>query len=141
MKPATVYFHTDAAATPCMATLRASSGFTWPLPCRSVGGPGLPVVLRLDRLGRNLADPVRLIAELETESTSNLEKIETDSPAGKLIVMSAGGPTFVGVSRPRRFRPRPLPLGGTLVTNRSRQRDRLQRIPPHRSRNTRPFAP
>ena len=46
------------------------------------------VVWRLDRLGRNLADLVRLIAELETRSIhfeSLTEKIETRSPAGKLV--------------------------------------------------------
>src|SRR5271157_5387171 len=46
------------------------------------------VVWRLDRLGRNLADLVRLIAELETRRIhfeSLTEKIETGSPAGKLV--------------------------------------------------------
>ena len=46
------------------------------------------VVWRLDRLGRNLADLVRLIAELETRRIhfeSLMEKIETRSPAGKLV--------------------------------------------------------
>lgn len=46
------------------------------------------VVWRLDRLGRNLADLVRLIAELETRQVnfeSLTEKIETRSPAGKLV--------------------------------------------------------
>jgi DNA invertase Pin-like site-specific DNA recombinase len=46
------------------------------------------VVWRLDRLGRNLADLVRLIAELETRRIhfeSLTEKIETHSPAGKLV--------------------------------------------------------
>lgn len=46
------------------------------------------VVWRLDRLGRNLADLVRLIAELETRQIhfeSLTEKIETRSPAGKLV--------------------------------------------------------
>jgi DNA invertase Pin-like site-specific DNA recombinase len=46
------------------------------------------VVWRLDRLGRNLADLVRLIAELETRRIhfeSLTEKIETRSPAGKLV--------------------------------------------------------
>jgi DNA invertase Pin-like site-specific DNA recombinase len=46
------------------------------------------VVRRLDRLGRNLADLVRLIAELETRKIhfeSLTEKIETRSPAGKLV--------------------------------------------------------
>jgi DNA invertase Pin-like site-specific DNA recombinase len=46
------------------------------------------VVWRLDRLGRNLADLIRLIAELETrriDFESLTEKIETRSPAGKLV--------------------------------------------------------
>jgi DNA invertase Pin-like site-specific DNA recombinase len=46
------------------------------------------VVWRLDRLGRNLADLDRLIAELETRRIhfeSLTEKIETRSPAGKLV--------------------------------------------------------
>ena len=46
------------------------------------------VVWRLDRLGRNLADLVRLIAELETRRIhfeSLAEKIETRSPAGKPV--------------------------------------------------------
>ena len=46
------------------------------------------VVWRLDRLGRNLADLVRLIAELEIRRIhfeSLTEKIETRSPAGKLV--------------------------------------------------------
>ena len=46
------------------------------------------VVWRLDRLGRNLADIVRLIAELEQRKInfeSMTEKIETVSPAGRLI--------------------------------------------------------
>jgi DNA invertase Pin-like site-specific DNA recombinase len=46
------------------------------------------VVWRLDRLGRILADLVRLIAELETRRIhfeSLTEKIETRSPAGKLV--------------------------------------------------------
>ena len=46
------------------------------------------VVWRLDRLGRNLADLVRLIAELEQRKihfVSMTEKIETGSPAGRLI--------------------------------------------------------
>ena len=43
---------------------------------------------RLDRLGRNLADLVRLIAELEQRKInfeSLTEKIETRSPAGRLV--------------------------------------------------------
>jgi DNA invertase Pin-like site-specific DNA recombinase len=46
------------------------------------------VVWRLDRLGRNLADLVRLIAELEQRKInfeSLTEKIETRSPAGRLV--------------------------------------------------------
>lgn len=46
------------------------------------------VVWRLDRLGRNLADLVRLIAELEERKInfeSMTEKIETVSPAGRLV--------------------------------------------------------
>jgi DNA invertase Pin-like site-specific DNA recombinase len=46
------------------------------------------VVWRFDRLGRNLADLVRLIAELETRRIhfeSLTEKIEIHSPAGKLV--------------------------------------------------------
>jgi DNA invertase Pin-like site-specific DNA recombinase len=46
------------------------------------------VVWRLDRLGRDLAGLVRLIAELETRKIhfeSLTEKIETRSPAGKLV--------------------------------------------------------
>jgi len=46
------------------------------------------VVWRLDRLGRNLADLVRLIAELEQRKVnfeSLTEKIETGSPTGSLI--------------------------------------------------------
>jgi DNA invertase Pin-like site-specific DNA recombinase len=46
------------------------------------------VVWRLDRLGRNLADLVRLIAELEARKInfeSLTEKIETCSPAGRLV--------------------------------------------------------
>jgi Resolvase, N terminal domain len=46
------------------------------------------VVWRLDRLVRDLADLVRLIAELETRRIhfeSLTEKIETRSPAGKLV--------------------------------------------------------
>jgi DNA invertase Pin-like site-specific DNA recombinase len=46
------------------------------------------VVWRLDRLGRNLADLVRLIAELEHRKInfeSLTEKIETGSPAGRLV--------------------------------------------------------
>src|SRR5580704_15258027 len=46
------------------------------------------VVWRLDRLGRNLADLVRLIAELEQRKVnfeSLTEKIETRSPAGRLV--------------------------------------------------------
>jgi DNA invertase Pin-like site-specific DNA recombinase len=45
------------------------------------------VVWRLDRLGRNLADLVRLIAELEQRKIhfeSLTEKIETSSPTGRL---------------------------------------------------------
>jgi DNA invertase Pin-like site-specific DNA recombinase len=46
------------------------------------------VVWRLDRLGRNLADLVRLVAELEQRKInfeSLTEKIETKSPAGRLV--------------------------------------------------------
>ena len=46
------------------------------------------VVWRLDRLGRNLADLVGLIAELEQRKInfeSLTEKIETSSPAGRLV--------------------------------------------------------
>jgi DNA invertase Pin-like site-specific DNA recombinase len=46
------------------------------------------VVWRLDRLGRNLADLIRLIAELEQRKInfeSLTEKIETRSPAGRLV--------------------------------------------------------
>jgi len=46
------------------------------------------VVWRLDRLGRNLTDLVRLITELEQRSIhfeSLTEKIETSSPAGRLV--------------------------------------------------------
>jgi DNA invertase Pin-like site-specific DNA recombinase len=46
------------------------------------------VVWRLDRLGRNLADLVRLIADLEHRKInfeSLTEKIETGSPAGRLV--------------------------------------------------------
>ena len=46
------------------------------------------VVWRLDRLGRNLADLVGLIAELEQRKInfeSLTEKIETRSPAGRLV--------------------------------------------------------
>jgi len=46
------------------------------------------VVWRLDRLGRNLADLVRLIAELEQRKVnfeSLTEKIETKSPTGRLV--------------------------------------------------------
>jgi DNA invertase Pin-like site-specific DNA recombinase len=46
------------------------------------------VVWRLDRLGRNLADLVRLIAELEQRKInfeSLTEKIETKSPTGRLV--------------------------------------------------------
>ncbi len=46
------------------------------------------VVWRLDRLGRNLADLVRLITELEQRKInfeSLTEKIETRSPAGRLV--------------------------------------------------------
>jgi DNA invertase Pin-like site-specific DNA recombinase len=46
------------------------------------------VVWRLDRLGRNLADLVRLIAELDQRKInfeSLTEKIETRSPAGRLV--------------------------------------------------------
>jgi DNA invertase Pin-like site-specific DNA recombinase len=46
------------------------------------------VVWRLDRLGRNLADLVRLIAELEQRKVnfeSLTEKIETGSPTGRLV--------------------------------------------------------
>ena len=46
------------------------------------------VVWRLDRLGRNLADLVRLVGELEQRKVnfeSLTEKIETGSPAGRLV--------------------------------------------------------
>ena len=46
------------------------------------------VVWRLDRLGRNLADLVRLISDLESRKInfeSLTEKIETGSPAGRLV--------------------------------------------------------
>ena len=46
------------------------------------------VVWRLDRLGRNLADLVKLIAELEQRKVnfeSLTEKIETNSPTGRLV--------------------------------------------------------
>lgn len=46
------------------------------------------VVWRLDRLGRNLADLVRLVADLEQRKInfeSLTEKIETVSPAGRLV--------------------------------------------------------
>ncbi len=45
-------------------------------------------VWRLDRLGRNLTDLVRLISELEDRKInfeSLTEKIETGSPAGRLV--------------------------------------------------------
>ncbi len=45
-------------------------------------------VWRLDRLGRNLADLVRLVAELDQRKInfeSLTEKIETVSPAGRLV--------------------------------------------------------
>ena len=46
------------------------------------------VVWRLDRLGRNLADLVALVAEFERHRInfeSLTEKIETGSPAGRLV--------------------------------------------------------
>jgi DNA invertase Pin-like site-specific DNA recombinase len=46
------------------------------------------VVWRLDRLGRNLPDLVRIVGELETNKVgleSITEKIETVSPAGRLV--------------------------------------------------------
>jgi DNA invertase Pin-like site-specific DNA recombinase len=46
------------------------------------------VVWRLDRLGRNLPDLVRIVGELERKGVSFeslTEKIETDSAAGKLV--------------------------------------------------------
>ena len=46
------------------------------------------VVGRLDQLGRNLDDLVRLIAELEQREVnfeSLTEKIETNSPTGRLV--------------------------------------------------------
>ena len=46
------------------------------------------MVWRLDRLGRNLADLVRLVGELEQRKVnfeSLTEKIETGSPAGRLV--------------------------------------------------------
>src|SRR5260370_21886315 len=46
------------------------------------------VVWRLDRLGRNLADLVKLITELELRNInfeSLTEKIETSSPTGRLV--------------------------------------------------------
>lgn len=46
------------------------------------------VVWRLDRLGRNLADLVRLIGDLEQRKinfASLTEKIQTNSPAGRLV--------------------------------------------------------
>ena len=46
------------------------------------------VVWRLDRLGRNLADLVRLIADLEHRNIdfeSLTERIDTGSPAGRLV--------------------------------------------------------
>ena len=46
------------------------------------------VVWRLDRLGRNLADLVRLITDLERRKinfASLTEEIETSTPAGKLV--------------------------------------------------------
>lgn len=46
------------------------------------------VVWRLDRLGRNLSDLVRLVADLEHRNISFeslTEKFETRSPAGKLV--------------------------------------------------------
>ena len=46
------------------------------------------IVWRLDRLGRNLADLVRLITDLEQREInfeSLTEKIETGSPAGRLV--------------------------------------------------------
>jgi len=46
------------------------------------------VVWRLDRLGRNLADLVRIVNELEARSVgfeSIMENIETTSPSGKLV--------------------------------------------------------
>lgn len=45
-------------------------------------------VWRLDRLGRNLADLVRIVAELENRGVgfgSVTEKIDTTSPSGRLI--------------------------------------------------------
>jgi DNA invertase Pin-like site-specific DNA recombinase len=48
---------------------------------------GTLVVWRLDRLGRNLADLVRLVGELEQRKVnfeSLTEKIETKSPTGRL---------------------------------------------------------
>ena len=55
------------------------------------GGDTL-VVWRLDRLGRNLVDLVRLVADLEHRKInfeSLTEKIETVSPAGRLFFMSS----------------------------------------------------
>ncbi len=54
------------------------------------------VVWRLDRLGRNLADLVRLIAELEQRKiqfASLTEKIETGSPAGSSSTSSPPWPS------------------------------------------------
>jgi len=55
---------------------------------KSLRGGDTLVVWRLDRLGRNLADLVRLIADLEQRKInfeSLTEKIETASPAGRLV--------------------------------------------------------
>jgi DNA invertase Pin-like site-specific DNA recombinase len=55
---------------------------------KSLRGGDTLVVWRLDRLGRNLADLVRLIAELEQRRInfeSLTEKIETSSPTGRLV--------------------------------------------------------
>jgi DNA invertase Pin-like site-specific DNA recombinase len=50
--------------------------------------PACKPAIRLDRLGRNLSDLVRLVAELEHRSInfeSLTEKSETRSPTGKLV--------------------------------------------------------
>ena len=55
---------------------------------KSLRGGDTLVVWRLDRLGRNLADLVRLIADLERRKInfeSLTEGIETVSPAGRLV--------------------------------------------------------
>ncbi len=55
---------------------------------KSLRGGDTLVVWRLDRLGRNLADLVKLIGDLEQRKInleSLTEKIETSSPTGRLV--------------------------------------------------------